>query len=669
MPLEDIKYLSEKRISDLNKLGVKTTLDLAKYFPRAYLDLTKITNISSAYHNDVVLTIAKIETEPRQFSSSRIKYVKVYCSQGADMFSIVWFNQPYVLNKLKQGEEYLFYGRVSNKYGNVSMTNPVFEQVDKNYKLKGIVPVYTIKGSLTESLMKTVCLSAVNKLELKSVIPENLQNKYQLYPLKTAYNKIHNPLSKTEIDEASYRIALEEYFSMITAFKVIKGDKKCARTAKYGCSAIELKEFSKRFEFEFTDGQKQAVNQIYKDLKSPFSMNRLLQGDVGCGKTAVAFCAIYMAVKSGYQATLLAPTEVLAEQSFALIKKYFSDFNCAYLSSSVKAKDKKDIKEKLLSGEVQIAVGTHALLQGDITFKNLSLCVCDEQQRFGVAQRTALKDKGLNVDMLVMSATPIPRTLSLIFYGDLDISTILDKPKLRAQILTSIVNENKYHDMLKFVGKELKEGRQAYFVCPKIDGDDEGSIISVKELFDELKTFYPLYNIGLLHGKLKDSEKSAIMLDFKNRKYDILVSTTVIEVGVDVANATVMAIYNAERFGLSQLHQLRGRVGRSNLNSYCFLITGSDSDKAIERLSAIKDCSDGFKISEIDYDIRGGGDFLGERQSGKFLSELGGLKYPSSVIFLAKRLSDEAFDCGANIEMIKEIAKKYYFKLKNVTLN
>ena len=223
--------------------------------------------------------------------------------------------------------------------------------------------------------------------------------------------------------------------------------------------------------------------------------------------------------------------------------------------------------------------------------------------------------------------------------------------------------------MLEFVGKELKEGRQAYFVCPKIDGDDEGSIISVKELFDELKTFYPLYNIGLLHGKLKDSEKTAIMLDFKNRKYDILVSTTVIEVGVDLANATVMAIYNAERFGLSQLHQLRGRVGRSNLNSYCFLITGSDSDKAIERLSAIKDCSDGFKISEIDYDIRGGGDFLGERQSGKFLSELGGLKYPSSVIFLAKRLSDEAFDSSANIEMIKEIAKKYYFKLKNVTLN
>ena len=669
MQLKDIKYLNEKRIADLNKLGVTSIEELAKFFPRNYLDLTKTSKISDAYHNDIILTVAKVETEPRAFSSARIKYVKVYCSQGADTFSIVWFNQPYVLNKLKQGEEYFFYGRVSNKFGVASMTNPAFEEVDRNYKLKGIVPVYQIKGNLTESLMRTVCSSAVLKLELLSSIPELLQKKYNIKSLKNAYKEIHSPTNKSSLDEASYRIALEEYFSLITAFKIIKGDKKSARTTKYSCTASQLKEFTNRFGFEFTEGQKQAVNEIYKDLKGPYTMNRLLQGDVGSGKTAVALSAIYACVKSGYQATLLAPTEVLAEQNYALIKKYFSEYECAFLSGSVKAKDKKIIKEKLIKGEINIAVGTHALIQDDVEFKNLALCVCDEQQRFGVAQRSSLKEKGRNVDMLVMSATPIPRTLSLIFYGDLDISTIKDKPKQRAEIVTGIVNESKYQDMLEFINREVQSGKKAYFVCPKIDGDEEGAIISVKELFDELKTFYPNYNIGLLHGKLKDSEKSCVMQDFKSGKYNILVSTTVIEVGVDVPDATVMVIYNAERFGLSQLHQLRGRVGRSIYKSYCFLLTRSDSEKAKERLGAIKDCQDGFKISEIDYDIRGGGDFLGERQSGKFLSVLGGLKYPSSVIFFAKRLSDEAFEDGSNVQSLVELAEKQYLKLKNVTLD
>ncbi|MBR2377276.1 MAG: ATP-dependent DNA helicase RecG [Clostridia bacterium] len=669
MELNNIKYLSTKRVAELNKMGIKDCEGLIKNFPRSYLDLRKTTDLISCYHNDVVLTLAKVETAPQVFNSGRLKYVKVYCSQSTNTFSIVWFNQPYVANKIVAGKEYYFYGRISNKMGLVSMTNPVFEEVENNSKLKGIVPVYSIKGSLTQSLIRYSATSAVKLLDVESSIPFNLQNKYSLMPLKKAYYEVHNPTSELNLKNASERIALEEYFKLITAFKVIKGDKKTARHSKYSITSKEIVEFSTRFGFEFTSGQKQAVNDLYTDLTSPHLMNRLIQGDVGSGKTAVALCAIFMAVKSGNQVAFLAPTEVLAKQNYNLVKKYLKEFNSKFLSGSLTAKEKKLIKEEIKSGEVKIVVGTHAIIQDDVEFKNLSLCVCDEQQRFGVAQRSALSDKGASVDMLVMSATPIPRTLSLIFYGDLDISTILDKPINRAEITTGIVPERKYHDMLEFVDKEVQKGNQAYFICPKIDGDDEGALISVKELYEELSTIYPHLSIGLLHGKLKDSEKERVMTDFKDKKYDILVSTTVIEVGVDVPNATVMVIYNAERFGLSQLHQLRGRVGRSDKKSYCFLLSGKETDTSKERLNAVKNCSDGFKISEIDYDIRGGGDFIGERQSGRFLTELGALKYPSSVIFFAKTLSEEAFNDENNVKSLKNCAISMYEKLKNVTLN
>lgn len=669
MKLSDIKYLSDKRILDLKKLGITSIDGLINNFPRSYLDMTKITQIKYAYHNEFVLTVAKVETEPRVFNSGRVKYVKLYCSHMSDTFSIVWFNQPYVVDKLKVGEEYFFYGRVSNKLGLVSMTNPIFEPVDKNYKLKGLVPVYSIKGNLTQNLMRSFCLSGVELSSINTAIPDNLVKKYALTSLKKSYYEVHSPTSQNSLNNASERIALEEYFKMISAFKVIKGDKKCLRFNKYVCESNDVQDFAKRFNFEFTDGQKKAVNEIFTDLTSDTIMNRLLQGDVGSGKTAVSLCAVYMAVKSLYQVTFLAPTEVLARQNYEVLQRYLYDYNIAFLSGSVSAKEKKEIKQKIINGEVDIVVGTHAILQDDVKFKNLALCVCDEQQRFGVAQRSSLSDKGKAVDVLVMSATPIPRTLSLIFYGDLDISTILDKPSNRIEIQTGIVPQSKYLDMMNFIKKEINLGRQVYFVCPKIEGDDEGTLISVKEMHQDLLAVLPEYKIGLLHGKMKDSEKTKIMTDFKNGEYDILVSTTVIEVGVDVPNATIMVINNAERFGLSQLHQLRGRVGRSNLKSYCFLLCANETDKAKERLNAIKNCSDGFKISEIDYDIRGGGDFLGEKQSGKFITRLGGLKYSSSVIFFAKRLSDEAFLDASNIETFKKLAILEYERLKNVTLN
>ncbi len=669
MELTKIKGINEKRESDLNKLEIYDTLGLMKYFPRAYLDLRKQQLLKYAYHNDTILTVAKVVSIPINVYTIRRGFVKITCEQEGLIFQIFWFNQPYVLKKLSVGQEYLFYGRVQNKLGEISMVNPSFEPCDKVFRLKGIVPQYYCKGNLTQKVMRDSARLSVDIEKPKSIIPKSLQDKYELDDLYFSYKQVHNPDSFELCKKASDRIAIEEYFALISAFKFIKGDKEQIRYNKYNCTSKELVEFVSRFPFEFTNGQKNAVNEIFADMTGEKVMNRLMQGDVGSGKTAVSLCAVFIAVKSGYQAVILAPTEVLARQNYQAVKNAFPDYNIDILTGSMTAKEKREVKEATRLGIINILVGTHAVLQDDVQFKKLSLCVCDEQQRFGVAQRSSLSDKGTLIDTLVMSATPIPRTLSLIFYGDLDITTIKDKPKMRQEVQTNIVPSSKYLDMLKFIEKEVSEGKQAYFVCPKIDGDEEGSVISATELFEELKCKLNNLRIALLHGKMKDKDKNQTMQDFKDKRYDVLVSTTVIEVGVDVPNATVMVIYNAERFGLSQLHQLRGRVGRSDLKSYCFLMTSSNSETAIERLMVIKSSTDGFEISEQDYKLRGGGDFMGERQSGKFMSDLGFLNYSTESIFTAKKISDEFFESGYERELVRSVAIEKYNKLKSITMN
>ncbi len=669
MELKFIKGLSDKRIQDLNKLGIYSAEDLVRFFPRSYLDMRKAVSLKDAMNNDFVLTKGTIISVP-DFIPKRgnFSFFKVFCEQDGEVFTITWFNQPYIKSKLKVGETYLFYGRVRNRYA-LSLTNPTFELIDNNVNLKGIVPVYKLKGSLTQKVIRNAVKDALSKVNINSLIPYNLTKTYELGNLKTAYSIVHNPENFEELSNASERIATEEYFLLISSFKLIKGDKKNARLTRYDIKASEISEWVKRFSFEFTDGQKKAVNEIYIDLKSPNVMNRLLQGDVGSGKTAVALTSMFMALKSNYQVCFLAPTEVLARQNFELVKRYLPEYNAVFLSGGISQKEKTLVKKQIRNGEARIVCGTHAILEKDVEFQNLSLCVCDEQQRFGVSQRNSLVEKGNNPDVLIMSATPIPRTLSLVFYGDLDITTIYDKPVSRAEITTRIVPSHKYEDMLSFVENEINNGRQAYFVCPKIYGDDEGSILSVTEIFDELNQKLPSVKTALLHGKMKDSEKTQIMTDFKNKLTDAIVSTTVIEVGIDVPNATVMVIYGADRFGLSQLHQLRGRVGRSDLASYCFLLCDNETEKATERLTTLKENSDGFKIAESDYDARGGGDFLGTKQSGKFMTELGGLKYTTSAIFLAKSLSDKAIEYGVFSDELKKIAMERYNALKDVTLN
>ncbi len=668
MKLTDLKYVSEKREKDFNKLNIFTQEDLIRHFPRDFLDLTRTDSLRGAYHNDVILTLCEVlNVENNRYA--RRPFVKASCVQGGYFFTAVWFNQPYVAQKLTRGE-YLFYGRVQNKYGmGASMINPSFERADKNLRLKGLVPVYPLAGGLTQGAVRSAVGQALANLKCESAIPFALEKKYSLAPLGLAYKKLHNPTSQDDITAASARIAIEEYFLLVSAFKVIKGDKQVARANRYTVDTEDVRSFISRFPFGFTDGQKGAVNEVFRDLHSPHVMNRLLQGDVGCGKTAVALTAIYMAVKSGFQAAMLAPTEVLAAQNAAVIKKYFPEYEVARLSGSTPAAEKRAIKKGLKEGTVNIVCGTHAVIQSDVEFKNLSLAVCDEQHRFGVAQRSALSEKGEGCDTLIMSATPIPRTLSLVFYGDLDVTTIKDKPRARQEITTSVIPERKYGDMLKYIKEQALAGNQTYFVCPKIEGDEEGTVMSVTELYEELKEKMPSVRFGLLHGRLKDKEKNEIMRAFREKEFDCLVSTTVIEVGVDVPDATIMVIYNAERFGLSQLHQLRGRVGRGDKKSYCFLLMGNDTPEARERLSVIKENTDGFAIAEADLKLRGCGDFLGTRQSGRAFSELKNLRFPVEAIFTAKAISDEAFSGAFDTAALRAAALRKYDALKDVILN
>ncbi|MBE7068654.1 MAG: ATP-dependent DNA helicase RecG [Clostridiales bacterium] len=668
MRISQLRSIGEKREKDFNKLGIYEAEDLVKLYPRAYLDLTERTSLKDAYHNDMALIACEVTRLAPVNFSSRQKMVRALCSQNGIAFSAIWFNQPYVAQKLKPGE-YLFYGRIQNKFGQISIVNPTFEPLEQNYRLKGIVPVYPLKGKLSQKLVRLAVKEALQRANLNTVIPYPIVKKYALPALDKCYFDVHNPPDKQTLAYASERIALEEYFILISAFKLMKGGKEEVRTRRYSVTPNEVKAFASRFGFEFTEGQKNAVNEIYDNLRSPVKMNRLLQGDVGSGKTAVALCGIFMAVQSGYQSAYLSPTEVLAMQNYEVLKKRFPERRVAYLAGGMTAKEKREVKAKLSRGEIDILCGTHAILQGDVDIPNLAFIVCDEQHRFGVAQRNALAEKGAGVDMLVMSATPIPRTLSLIFYGDLDVTTIPDKPKARQEISTSIIPESKYGDMLEYVRKQTQEGRQAYFVCAKIDDDEEGTVMSVSELFEELKGKLPTVRFGLLHGRMKEKEKTEIMTAFKNGEFDCLVSTTVIEVGVDVPNATIMIIYNAERFGLSQLHQLRGRVGRGSEKSYCFLLMGSESETARERLLTLKTQTDGFKIAEKDLEMRGGGDFFGTRQSGKMLGDIKNLHYPTQVVFAAKKLSDDTFENRLDDEALRLAAIKKYDSLKDVVLN
>lgn len=613
----DIRYLKgvgEKTARLYNKLGIFTVDDLIRHYPRKYLDYGNTVSVKDAPPDTPVFIKATMITPVKESMIRKgLTLYKCNFSDGETVIRVTIFNNKYLAKALRTFDDYILYGKVEKTFTSASMSSPQIERADK----AEVHPVYPTTEKLS---VKAISNSVRNALALVGKIPETLSDdiikKYDLVSLDFATRQIHFPTDEKNIEPARHRLIFDELLTLqLGLLKLKEKDVK-------GNSCKIKKDFTNEFysllPFTPTGAQKRAVADCIEDIQSDRMMNRLIQGDVGSGKTAVAGAVIYTVIKNGAQAALMAPTEILATQHFESFKKLFAstDVRVALLTGSVKAGEKKEIKRALCNGEIDLIVGTHALIQNDVEFENLGLVCTDEQHRFGVQQRANLAMKGDNPHLMVMSATPIPRTLGLIIYGDLDISLLDELPPGRQEIRTDVVTSAYHKRIYKFIRDAVDRGEQAYIVCSLVD-EGESDLISAKEYADNLaKNEFVGYSVGLLHGKMKPAEKDRVMQSFAEGETQILVSTTVVEVGVDVPNATVMLIENADRFGLSQLHQLRGRVGRGKNKSYCILVSDNKSDSSRERLQVMKHTSNGFDIADYDLKSRGPGDFFGKRQHG-----------------------------------------------------
>lgn len=613
----DIRYLKgvgEKTARLYNKLGIFTVDDLIRHYPRKYLDYSNTVSVKDAPPDTPVFIKATMITPVKESMIRKgLTLYKCNFSDGETVIRVTIFNNKYLAKALRTFDDYILYGKVEKTFTSASMSSPQIERADK----AEVHPVYPTTEKLS---VKAISNSVRNALALVGKIPETLSDdilkKYDLVSLDFATRQIHFPTDEKNVEPARHRLIFDELLTLqLGLLKLKEKDVK-------GNSCKIKKDFTNEFysllPFTPTSAQQRAVADCIEDMQSDRMMNRLIQGDVGSGKTAVAEAVIYTVIKNGAQAALMAPTEILATQHFESFKKLFesTDVRVALLTGSVKAGEKKEIKRALCNGEIDLIVGTHALIQNDVEFENLGLVCTDEQHRFGVQQRANLAMKGDNPHLMVMSATPIPRTLGLIIYGDLDISLLDELPPGRQEIRTDVVTSAYHKRIYKFIRDAVDRGEQAYIVCSLVD-EGESDLISAKEYADNLaKNEFVGYSVGLLHGKMKPAEKDKVMQSFAEGETQILVSTTVVEVGVDVPNATVMLIENADRFGLSQLHQLRGRVGRGKNKSYCILVSDNKSDSSRERLQVMKHTSNGFDIADYDLKSRGPGDFFGKRQHG-----------------------------------------------------
>lgn len=535
--------------------------------------------------------------------------------------TVTWFNQPYLKKIFKVGERYSFYGKISKKGTRVEMNSPVFDK-EQNQKNTGkIVPIYPLTYKLSQNTLRQIIENGLNEIEgtLPETIPDYIRNEYKLLDINQAIKDIHFPNEFSDFKKARSRLVFEELLGMQLALLKLKNNYINEKQGIQFDKSIQISTVINDLPFKLTKAQLKVLEEIDTNMESNKAMNRLLQGDVGSGKTIVSIIAAYKAVKSGYQAAVMAPTAILASQhleSFTqILSKY--DIKCELLTSSVTKKKKEEILQRLKDGEIDILIGTHAIIEENVVFKNLGFVVTDEQHRFGVRQRATISEKGTNPDVLVMTATPIPRTLALILYGDLDISIIDELPPNRKTIETFAVTNSMKDRVNNFVKEQIKQGRQAYIVCPLVEENEEIDANSVIELADEYKNeIFKEFNVEYLHGKMRPKEKDEIMERFKNGEIDILVSTTVIEVGVNVPNASIMIVENSERFGLAQLHQLRGRVGRGEYQSYCILKYNVNSSVVRERMKIMTETNNGFVIAEKDLELRGSGEFFGTRQHG-----------------------------------------------------
>ena len=624
--LEDIptKYITAKQLSNLKSLGINTVYDLVYYFPRAYDDRTNIKKIGELKFNEYVVIKANVMSVVNLTVRSGKKIVKAMVTDGTGIMEILWFGMPYIKKSLKIGEEYLFIGQ-TKKSAIFQLINPEYKLFSGQQKVSEneILPIYSSNKNITQnSLRKLVEKFLVNFLNyFEENIPKELIKEYKIMERKSAIKNIHYPVSMKEIEEAKRRFAIEEL--LILELGILKSrfiiENSNSKNYEIEGKKEKVREFLSQLSFNLTNAQKKVIKEIYDEISNGKIVNRLIQGDVGSGKTVVAMVMLIYMAENGYQGALMAPTEILANQHYLGIKERLEKIGLRVelLTSSIKGKKKNEILEGIANGDVDIVIGTHSLIEDDVIFKKLGLIVIDEQHRFGVNQRNKLREKGFLGNLLVMSATPIPRSLALSIYGDLDLSIIDELPPGRTPIKTKwIANDEDLEKMYNFIYKKVNDGNQAYFVAPLIETSDKMALKSVDKVSEEIERKFSNKKIGIIHGKMKAKEKDEVMLKFKNKEYDILIATTVIEVGIDVPASTIMTIYNAERFGLSALHQLRGRVGRGSKQSYCFLISNSTTENSKQRLSIMEETEDGFRIAEEDLKLRNSGEIFGLRQSG-----------------------------------------------------
>ena len=617
-----IKGIGEAKAKALGKLGIFTLGDLIGWFPRRYEDRRETRPISSLIPGETACVAAMIASEPKVSHIRKgMDLVKVRAVDDTGALDVTFFNQSWLKDQLRVGETYIFYGRAEGSLLRKTMAGPVVEPEGRREFTGRIVPVYPLTAGVSQLLLSRAIRQGLDECAdiLPDCLPDSVRQTHGLCRVNYAYENIHFPESPEALDIARRRLAFEELFFFAIGLKLLRFRRETVSVEPF--RPVDMAPFYDALPFILTGAQRRCVDEAIADMTAGKSMNRLCQGDVGSGKTMVAAACVYFCVKNGRQAALMAPTELLAEQHYRGLAPLLEQLGlrCALLTGSTPAKTKRSVTAQLASGELDFAIGTHALISGGVAYANLGLVVTDEQHRFGVAQRTALAEKGEHPHTLVMSATPIPRTLALILYGDLDVSVIDQLPPGRKPIETYAVTSAYYPRLYAFIRKQVEAGRQVYIVCPMVSENDDlpDERKAVTEYAQKLQSeIFPDLRVAYVHGKMKFREKDTVMSAFAAGETNILVSTTVIEVGVDVPNASLMVVENAERFGLSQLHQLRGRVGRGQHQSYCVLVSDNKNDETRQRLRAMTKTADGFKIAEEDLRLRGPGDFFGLRQHG-----------------------------------------------------
>ncbi len=644
---KDIRFLKgvgEKRAEYLKAMGIDTIGALLRFFPRGYADFGKISSIFDARAGEKVCIKAKITTPiAEHYIRANMTLYKFNVHDGTGTMQVTIFNNKYLASRLNVGSEYLFLGKIDEKSYIPSMSSPEIKETSA----EGIIPIYKASAKISSSAIEKLIKNALLLPFDEGALPQSIIEKYNLCEFRTAIENIHFPKNEYSLSSAKRHLVFEELFVLSAGLMLLKGKRR--QSAGYALKTDYTKEFFTRLPFEATAAQKRATAECMRDLMSGKSMNRLVEGDVGSGKTVVAAALMFAVAKAGLQSAIMAPTEILAEQHYKTLCSLLSGstIECVLLTGSTKKSEKNRILERLSSGEAKIAVGTHALISDGVEFKNLCLQITDEQHRFGVRHRAMLAEKGKNTHTLVMSATPIPRTLGLIIYGDLDISVIDEYPRGRQKIDSYLVPSELRPRVFNFIKQYLDSGRQGYIVCPMVEENEEINITSAEEYYEKIKNGeFKAYRVGLLHGKMKSAQKEKIMREFKEGNIDLLVCTTVIEVGIDVPNAAIMVVENSERFGLSQLHQLRGRIGRGEHKSSCVFI----SDSKAERLKVIKDNIDGFKIAEEDLRLRGPGDFLGSRQHGLPEFKIADIYADGDTLKLSRMAAAELLERDARLQ-------------------